>query len=197
MKRMPGVVVGTVASEPDAQGRLVVKFPWLSKTHKSAPAPVATPLARKNRVIKTPGGHELRFEDGDQKKIVLKSNGGHTITLDDDGHSLTVSGAGGANVITIDTQAGTITVNAATTVTVTAPTVAVQASSIGLGQAPAEPAVLGLQLQTYLEALVTIFNTHMHVGELAAGIIPVTPIQPLVPMPAPPPSLLSTTVKEQ
>ncbi|HEY4943560.1 MAG TPA: phage baseplate assembly protein V [Rhizomicrobium sp.] len=38
----------------------------------------------KNRVIVTPGGHQLRFEDksGDAR-VVLKSKGGHSITLDD------------------------------------------------------------------------------------------------------------------
>jgi uncharacterized protein involved in type VI secretion and phage assembly len=37
-----------------------------------------------NRVILTPGGHTLRFEDADnQKKVILKSDGGHTISLDD------------------------------------------------------------------------------------------------------------------
>lgn len=36
------------------------------------------------RIIKTPGGHELRFEDQDAaKKIVIKSSSGHEITLDD------------------------------------------------------------------------------------------------------------------
>lgn len=41
----------------------------------------------KNRVIVTPGGHTLRFEDGDNKKVILKSSTGHTITLDDSGGS--------------------------------------------------------------------------------------------------------------
>lgn len=38
----------------------------------------------KMRIIKTPGGHELRFEDQEgAKKIVIKSSGRHEITLDD------------------------------------------------------------------------------------------------------------------
>jgi uncharacterized protein involved in type VI secretion and phage assembly len=45
-----------------------------------------------NRVIKTPGGHTLRFEDGDSKKVVLKSSSGQTITLDDSEHSITLEG---------------------------------------------------------------------------------------------------------
>jgi len=51
--------------------------------------------------------------------------------------------------------------------------------------------VHGTQLLAYLTTLITIFNTHMHPGELAAGIIPVTPMIPVAQMPPPPPSLLS------
>jgi hypothetical protein len=42
---------------------------------------------RQNRVFVTPGGHTLRFEDGDPKKVVIGSSGGHTITLDDNPQS--------------------------------------------------------------------------------------------------------------
>jgi uncharacterized protein involved in type VI secretion and phage assembly len=38
---------------------------------------------RTNRVIVTPGGHTMRFEDGSHKRVVIKSNGGHQIVLDD------------------------------------------------------------------------------------------------------------------
>jgi phage baseplate assembly protein V len=38
----------------------------------------------KNRIIKTPGGHQLRFEDKDgAKKVILKTDGGLAITMDD------------------------------------------------------------------------------------------------------------------
>jgi uncharacterized protein involved in type VI secretion and phage assembly len=37
-----------------------------------------------NRVILTPGGHTLRFEDSDgERKIILRTDGGHELTLDD------------------------------------------------------------------------------------------------------------------
>lgn len=37
-----------------------------------------------NRVIVTPGGHQLRFEDKQgERRVVLKSSAGHTITLED------------------------------------------------------------------------------------------------------------------
>jgi uncharacterized protein involved in type VI secretion and phage assembly len=47
----------------------------------------------KNRIIVTPGGHTLRFEDGDgAKKVILKSSSGQTITLDDSEKSITLEG---------------------------------------------------------------------------------------------------------
>jgi uncharacterized protein involved in type VI secretion and phage assembly len=47
----------------------------------------------KHRVFVTPGGHTLRFEDGDGgKKVILKSSSGQTITLDDSDGSITLEG---------------------------------------------------------------------------------------------------------
>jgi len=140
MKQLPGVVTAIVKSvnDPDGQGRIEVQFPWLSDSLRSSWAPVAAPLAgkqrgvffmpeiddevlvafehgdfdhpfivgflwngvdtppettNKNRIIKTPGGHELRFEDTDgAKKIILKSSSGQTITLNDSDGSITLEG---------------------------------------------------------------------------------------------------------
>ena len=139
MKQYPGVVIAIVKNlnDPDGQGRIEVQFPWLSDSLRSSWAPVATPLAGKqrgmffmpevddevlvafehgsfnhpyvvgylwngkdippesdsnNRVIVTPGGHKLRFEDGGGKKVILKSISGQTITLDDSDGSITLEG---------------------------------------------------------------------------------------------------------
>lgn len=139
MKQYPGVVIAIVKNlnDPDGQGRIEVQFPWLSDSLRSSWAPVATPLAGKqrgmffmpevddevlvafehgsfnhpyvvgylwngkdippdsdsnNRVIVTPGGHKLRFEDGGGKKVILKSSSGQTITLDDSDGSITLEG---------------------------------------------------------------------------------------------------------
>jgi uncharacterized protein involved in type VI secretion and phage assembly len=55
---------------------------------------------RKNRVILTPGGHTLRFEDNDNaKKIVIKSSGGLEIILDDTGPSIELNGGGRSLVL--------------------------------------------------------------------------------------------------
>lgn len=66
----------------------VVGFLW-----NGAHAPPETDRA--NRVIVTPGGHTLRFEDGSAKKVVLKTSGGHHVTLDDGAGTATVSLSGG------------------------------------------------------------------------------------------------------
>lgn len=141
MNHYPGVVTAIVKNlnDPDGQGRIELQFPWLSDSLRSYWAPVAAPLAGKqrgvffmpekddevlvafehgnfdhpfivgflwngvdappesdlkNRVMVTPGGHTLRFEDGDGKKIVLKSSSGQTITLDDVESSITLEGGG-------------------------------------------------------------------------------------------------------
>jgi len=49
----------------------------------------------KNRIIKTPGGHQLRFEDKDgAKKVILKTDGGLAITMDDAQQSIEIKGGG-------------------------------------------------------------------------------------------------------
>jgi uncharacterized protein involved in type VI secretion and phage assembly len=50
---------------------------------------------KKNRVIVTPGGHTLRFEDNDgEKRTILRSSGGLEILLDDKDQSIQLRGGG-------------------------------------------------------------------------------------------------------
>jgi hypothetical protein len=49
-------------------------------------------------------------------------------------------------------------------------------------------------LLAYLTQIVTLFNAHLHPGELAGGVVPVTPAPPVAPMPPPDPSLVTTKV---
>ena len=49
---------------------------------------------RSNRVIVTPGGHTIRFEDGSRKRVVIQSSGGQTITIDDQQQSIRIQGGG-------------------------------------------------------------------------------------------------------
>jgi uncharacterized protein involved in type VI secretion and phage assembly len=150
--RFPGVVVGIVTNrdDPEGQGRIELQFPWLSESQRSSWAPVAAPLAGKdrgmffmpeigdealvafehgdfdhpfivgfvwngvdtppetnlqNRVILTPGGHTLRFEDTDNaKKVILQSDSGHQIVLDDSpaGQTITVQTKGQQRIVLDD-----------------------------------------------------------------------------------------------
>jgi len=63
-----------------------------------------------NRVIKTPGGHQLRFEDAEgAKKVILRSNGGHQIEIDDAAQTITVKTDSGNQFIVLDDTAQSIT----------------------------------------------------------------------------------------
>ena len=67
---------------------LVIGFVWNGEDN----APEAT---AKNRIILTPGGHTLRFEDADgQKKVILRSSSGQEIILDDKDQSIQMQGGG-------------------------------------------------------------------------------------------------------
>src|SRR5262245_29516685 len=62
-----------------------------------------------NRIVVTPGGHQLRFEDKDgDRRIVLKTSGGHTLTLDDKTKSVTLKSTQGHYVEVLD-QSGKVT----------------------------------------------------------------------------------------
>ncbi|HEX6439473.1 MAG TPA: phage baseplate assembly protein V [Candidatus Binatia bacterium] len=158
MKHYPGVVTAIVKNltDPNGQGRIELQFPWLSDSLRSYWAPVAAPLAGKdrgmffmpevddevlvafehgsfdhpyivgylwngvdmppetdlkNRVIKTPGGHQLRFEDADgAKKVILKSNGGHQVEIDDAAETITIKTNSGNQLIVLNDAAKSVTV---------------------------------------------------------------------------------------
>jgi Type VI secretion system/phage-baseplate injector OB domain len=116
---------------------------------------------------------------------ILRSEFGLIVSLDDSKKSITLSDSSGTNLISIKVTEGTIDVKSSTSVTIEAPT-------IYHGQGGTHPAVYGDDLLQYLSQLVMTFNAHMHPGELAAGVLPVTPAPPVAPMTPPTPSLLST-----
>jgi hypothetical protein len=118
---------------------------------------------------------------------MIRSEKGLMITFDDDAEVLTLSDSSGINIITIDIQASEIKVKANLKVVVEAPL-------IELVEGAAHPLVFGDNLLQFLNQMVQTFNTHMHPGELVAGVLPVTPMTPLPPMPPATPSLLSTKV---
>jgi uncharacterized protein involved in type VI secretion and phage assembly len=142
--------------DPHGEGRIELEFPTLPGSPKSSWAPVAAPLAGKqrgaffmpekddevlvsfeqgdfdhpfivgflwngvdkppesdpkNRVIKTPGGHTLRFEDTDsKKKIILKSDAEHSVEIDDAAKKMTLVTKGQLSVV-LDDGASSITLS--------------------------------------------------------------------------------------
>lgn len=62
-----------------------------------------------NRLIVTPGGHELRFEDKEgDRRVVLKTADGHILAMDDKNKSVTLSSKQGHELEILD-QAGKVT----------------------------------------------------------------------------------------
>jgi uncharacterized protein involved in type VI secretion and phage assembly len=78
-------------NQDDVAHPYIVGFLWNGQDGPPDPDP-------QNRVILTPGGHTLRFQDKDgSKKVVLQSSSGQVITLDDSGSgSVTVTSPGGS-----------------------------------------------------------------------------------------------------
>jgi hypothetical protein len=109
---------------------------------------------------------------------------GLMVTMDDGGQTIAISDVAGVNLVTIKVLEGTVEVRALAKVVLEAPL-------IDHGQGASHPAVFGDQLLAYLSTLVTLFNTHVHPGELAAGVLPVTPAPPVAPFTPPSPSMLS------
>lgn len=133
----------------------------------------------KNRVIFTPGGHTLRFEDKDgAKKVILRSDAGTHVTLDDVNKEVTVSDKESKNQIVIKITAGEIKIKAGTNVRIeAAANVTVEAPTINLVELSTHPMVFGDQLLTYLNQLVALFNSHTH-PYLATPLPVFTPATP-------------------
>ena len=108
---------------------------------------------------------------------ILRTEFGLMVSLDDAAQTITLSDALGVNLMTVKVAQGTIEIRSAVRIVLEAPI-------IQHGQGASHPAVFGDQLLTYLNQLVSMFNTHIHPGELAAGFIPVTPAPPVPFVPA-------------
>jgi hypothetical protein len=119
---------------------------------------------------------------------IIRTEEGLLLSLDDGGKTITLSDSNGSNLIKFTVQQGQIKMQAATKVVVEAP-------QIELVQSATHPLVFGDNLLTYLNQLVSMFNSHVHPGELALGVFPVTPAPPVPPFPPATPALLSTRVK--
>ena len=118
---------------------------------------------------------------------LIKTETGLQISFNDEENKLTISDDNGSNIITLNASENQIRIAATMKVIVEAP-------KIELVEGSTHPLVFGDDLLTYLNQIVQIFNAHMHPGELAAGVLPVTPAPPVAPMTPPSPSLLSLKV---
>ncbi len=118
---------------------------------------------------------------------IMRSAQGLMLALDDDQQTVTLSDQDGSNQVIIEVRKGQVTVKGTTKVVVDAPL-------IELVQNASHPLVFGDALLQYLNQLVTVFNAHLHPGELALGVFPVTPAPPAMPFPPADPSLLSRKV---
>lgn len=119
---------------------------------------------------------------------LLRSLTGLTIALDDLGQTITLTDFTGQQKVEISVLTGTVTVKGLARVVLDAPLV--QAGS----PAAAHPAVRGDLLMAWLTSAVAMFNAHIHPGELAAALLPVTPAPPQPMLMPPPAAILSTTV---
>jgi hypothetical protein len=119
---------------------------------------------------------------------ILRSDAGLILAMNDSEQRIVISDKDGRSQVEVHVLPGMVTVKGAARIVLDAPRV--QEGS----QAAAHPAVLGDELLTYLTTLVNLLTTHIHPGETAASILPVTPAPPLPPLPSPPQSLLSLKV---
>lgn len=118
---------------------------------------------------------------------ILRSEEGLIVALDDADQTVTLSDESGDNIVTIKVLEGEVRIEA-TRMTV------VESPLIQLVDQSTHPVVFGDLLLSYLNQLVALYNSHLHVGETVAGLIPVTPAPPAMMFPPADPSLISTRV---
>lgn len=119
---------------------------------------------------------------------IIRSETGLLVSLSDADTSIAVSDKEGQNLLNIQVQQGKIILKAATLIQIDAP-------EIQLVSGATQPLAFGNSLLTYLNSIVQTFNAHLHPGEMAIGVLPVTPAPPVAPMMPPTPDLLSQKVK--
>ena len=126
-------------------------------------------------------------ESAQPGKKVFKTKSAHKIVLDDDGGSIEITDTNGNSILMTSSEIK-ISTGSATKIVIEAP-------QIELVENASHPLVFGDSLLQYLNQIVQIYQTHMHPGELALGVFPVTPAPPVPPMPPATPDLLSVKVK--
>lgn len=114
------------------------------------------------KVIRTASGHVMELDD-DGAKIVLIDKHQNTITLNDNGITITDKSS---NQVVMNAEGVKVVDAHNNEIILAAGGVTVKSQAIKLGSdAAAEPLVLGNQF-------LTLFNTHMHIGNLGAPTSP-------------------------
>ncbi len=203
--------------DPRHQGRLKAKVPdVLGEVETGWALPAAAYAGSETGVFAIPSpdaGVWIEFEAGDVSRPIwsgawwasdkapkdesgsaatpdvkiIRSEEGLMLALHDDSKTIAVSDSDGKNIVKIEVQGGKVTVKASTKVILEAP-------SIELVENASHPLVFGDQLNTYLQQIVQMFNSHMHPGQ-ACAVGPVTPAPPTPMLSAPTPDMLSNKVK--
>jgi uncharacterized protein involved in type VI secretion and phage assembly len=118
---------------------------------------------------------------------IIQGTSGMVASLDDERQTITLSDAQGVNHISIQVEAGQVRLKGAVRVVIEAP-------QIELVENGMHPLVLGDALLQYLNQLVSIYQSHLHPGEMV-GTEPVVPAPPVPPIPKPTHEMLSKVVK--
>ena len=142
--------------------------------------------------LEFPNGNKITLDDD---KLVIEM-GQSTMTINNSGDivvnsansNITLTDGNGTNLLDIQVSAGAVKVQGQTKVTVDAP-------QIELAAGASHPLVFGDQLLQYLNQLGQMYQAHVHPGEMALGVFPVTPMPPVPPFPPATPALLSTISK--
>lgn len=82
------------------------------------------------REVRSRSEHAITFDDADEGSISIKTSAGHEIVVDDSGSSETIRLAdeSGDNAITLDSDEGTVSIEAASELSLSAPTVSIDGS---------------------------------------------------------------------
>lgn len=218
--RFYGKYRGTVVNntDPQKQGRIQVLVPEVTGEIPSGWAvpcvPYAGPLSGFFSIPMPGASVWVEFEAGDPSRPIWvggwwpvgtapvaaaagpaeptqriwRTETGLTVQMDDLAQTITISDAFKLHMVELSVPTATVTVKGAARVVSEAPIV-----QHGSASAP-HPHVKGDLLLAYLGQLVGILQAHIHPGETAAGVLPVTPAPPVPVFPIPPPSMLSTKV---
>ncbi len=211
-----GVVTNN--QDPELRGRIKAKVPDVYGDDESGWAMPCAPFGGANAgffaLPKVNAGVWIEFEQGDPDYPIwsgcwwgdaetpksdaglsgvaplkiMRSENGLIVSLDDSRQTLSLSDERGQNILTLKVLEGLVTIQGAIKVVVEAPQIEL------VGNAT-HPVVFGDQLLQYLNQLVSMFNAHLHPGEMALGVFPVTPTPPVPPFPPATPALLSVRVK--